>query len=297
MKPIPLLLALTCTGFISTYTDTTFASSTANQTTDLYQNARTEKNPEAALKLFDRLVQIDPATYQGERGKHLAGMGLEKEALEDLDEAVHMDPNLWLPARALFQSGRGNFPQALGDCDTLIAIRRERLQNTATATRAQFRAKVRLASGYAIRADVFERKHDLVHSRQDLEMAAEFDPERYLTSYADFCERNHFNDGFLEALNRLVSLYPTRFLVRRATYFEKNKQFDDAIRDLDTFVATAPKLSRSDQYSPLSWALKERAAFFSRHGQKDLEKRDLALSKKYEAIQQRRYGRNFFPTH
>lgn len=255
----------------------------------LYSEAR-RGSADVALKNLNILVQMNRTEYLGERARFFAEQGDKEKALADFDEAVKLNPELWLPYRAHFFGSLGESDRALNDYQTLIDILQYQI-NEKTAKSSEYE----LSRAYYMRARFYERNNRLSDALTDYERAAMI-TSSYLYNYADFCEKYNFQDLYLEALNKLVSLNSEANLNRRALFYESTNQIKSAEADYNLLVKISRKLGLKDGYSPLAWALQRRGAFYQRQGNSKLSIADYKLSKHYEKLQKKFAGFSAWPS-
>ncbi|MBX9706050.1 MAG: hypothetical protein K5Q00_07315, partial [Gammaproteobacteria bacterium] len=242
---------------------------------------------------LNRLVQINRTMYLGERALFFAKQGDKGKALADFDEAVKLNPEIWLRRRAKFFESLGQTDNVLKDYQTLINILQQKVdeENGKTAKSRGYE----LSRAYLSRADFYERNNKLTEALADHQRAAAI-TSSYFGSYADFCEQHNFQDLYLEALNKLVSLNPEANLNRRAAFYESTNQPELAKADYNRLVKVSRKIGLKDGYSPLAWALQKRGAFYQRQGNNELSAADYKLSQHYEKLQKKFAGFSAWPS-
>ena len=105
-----------------------------------------------------------------------------------------------------------------------------------------------------------------------------------------------FSDHYLEALNELVKQYPEVYLTRRANLYLTRGQPENAKLDYDEAIRVSHRFGlKHIQYSPLAWALKQRAEFYAQQGDIKASLHDRKRSEKIAFLQDMLFGFSEWP--
>ena len=249
---------------------------------------------EKALSIYNKLVELQPAWYLGKRAEFYARNGEYELAVADYDECILQNPNM-LSHRAHFFGTHGNLERAVQDYQTLIDLRSAQLETKMEGSQEYLQARSDLARPYWLRAYIYKLNDKFDSALNDYRLAASISPE-FIRNYADYSQERGFLDSYLEALNGLVKLHPDAYLTRRARFYMSQGDLHKAKLDYDEAVRVYRRFGvKHLSYSPLAWALKERAELHLQIGDVNAAARDRKRSEKIACLQYTFFGFGEWP--
>ncbi len=248
---------------------------------------------EEALEALEKLININPEKYLGERGRYFLRIGETDKAMADFNKAVELNPSIWLIYRAKLHADLGQTDDALKDYSRLIELRDSQLTSSIENSKHIENSK-NLARALWLRSLFLNKIGKKQQSLEDIQKAASLD-ESFLPNFAEFAEQNDFLEVYKRCLDKLVKVKPDYYLVKRAKLFERRGEFNLALNDYNEAVNESGAVDSKAGYSPRAWALLARRDYYKHINDTRRAALDEKVAKSFERKQRLLFGFSAWP--